>query len=830
MQLQTQKVLAGSLNFVAPGDLLTEPDALILENWRADQVGALRSRNGHGAALFTGPRPIRSIATDGGSRRYFASGGKVYRGTSPIATGFEDAPIGLATLNGWSWAMNRGNQVKDDGGNTYAWTPPPPAAAPTQQAGSGSLNGDVSYWVTWDTEAFHESNPSPELALTGLVGDSATITRPTTPADPQVTHWNLYRQDTYLPQPYKVNTEPIPIATEIYEDDGAAPNHSSADLAGRGEALAFDHDPAPAARGCVTYLNRILAWSSAAHRARLWWSATDHPWYFPGSDDEQEGNWVDVGQDGEDLLAVVEYPRMVVLLKDSSIYRLVGDPDETWAEIERTNAEVGLMGEKAWARGAGGSMYLQGKEGIYRFNGDTAVKVSPKVDPIFKGDTAWLNGKPARPINPDPAVRALAVMEYVNGRLYFSYADDLSSTNNATLVYDEAGDRWYSDSRAFEALLNEGQDGLFLGARVRSVYQLESGTTDDATAIALTYQSGYSNQGALDNDKVYADLVVEHNTRGRTFTVYAYIDNGATVLTLGTVTSSSRTETPLSLTPVSFHDDEGLRGRDVSIRLFSDDEGAGPAEIYGIFLHYYLLPREGLTWDSGKITLDAHKVAQLDGLAFDVEIAASGSLAWKLWTDLPGEQFTIREQGSATEDATGTVRRFTFDFGRILEARWLRILLTSMSRFSVRGVLVHARAIGVCLDGDVYRTDQIVLRNGRLNLCKQVRAYCDSDAALEASFFTDVPSDRMTSRASGSMDTSAQTSGAVWRMLRLPSTTRARAAKIELRASGVARIYELQIRAKVLGEGPSAWQWVDVPVPRTPPGFEWIPVTQQGAL
>lgn len=826
MEKQKQQVLAGSLNFLPPADLIPEQDALVLQNWRVDQAGALRSRKGHAAPLFSGHGTVRTIGNDGGSRRYFGAGSALYRSTTEIATGFDGGPIGLATLGGWTWAMNRGNQVKDDGTNTYAWTPAPPEAAPTSESGSGSLNGDVSYWVTWDTEANHESNPSPELALTGLVDASVTVTRPAVSEDPQVTTWNLYRQDTYLPEPYKVNSTPIPIAAETYEDDGADEN-ASAELAGRGEALSFDHDPAPPARGCVAYLGRMLAWSSAAHGSRLWWAGTDHPWYFPGSDDEQDGNWVDVGEDGEDLLAVVEYPRMAVLLKSNSIHRLVGDPDETWSDIDRTNAEVGLIGEKAWARGAGGAIYLQAKEGIYRFNGDTAVKISPQLDPIFKGDTAWLNGIPARPMNPLPAVRAMAVMEYVNGRLYFSYSDDQATTNNTTLVYDETGARWSSDSRVFSALFNEGQTGVFLGAVAGNVSALESGTTDNGDAIPLAYQSGYSSQGAPDNDKHYADLVIEYNSRGRTFTVHVYLDNGASVATLGTITSASRIETPFRL-----NDGEGYEGRNISIGLSSEDEGDGDAEVFGLFLHYYLLPRQGLTWDSGRIAIDPKGVAQIDGLAFDVETPSAGSIGWKLYTDLPGPGLSLRDHRTFSTQAGSSTQRHVQDLGRVREAHWVRVVATTTTPFRMRGVLVHARALGLYLEGsaDAFRGDQVVLRSGRLNLCKAMRIYCDLDGPLWANFLTDIPAESFISRSSGQLDTTVTTSGARWVNLKFPGTTRARAARIELVASAPARIYGLEIRAKALGEGLTSWQWIDVPIARTPPGFEWIPITQPEAV
>jgi hypothetical protein len=113
-----------------------------------------------------------------------------------------------------------------------------------------------------------------------------------------------------------------------------------------------------------------------------------------------------------------------------------------------------------------------------------------------------------------------------------------------------------------------------------------------------------------------------------------------------------------------------------------------------------------------------------------------------------------------------------------------------------------------------------------VNLCKELRVYCDTDGGLTGRFYADLPHERLELRASGDLDTTVTTSGARWSRLRFGPSTRARAAKIELAASAAARIYQIQVRAKALGEGLSGWRWVDVPVAPTSPGFEWFQIAQ----
>jgi hypothetical protein len=824
METQAQQVLAGSLNLLPPADMLADQDAIALQNWRVDQQGALRSRKGCGSVLLTGTDRVHAIMRLAATpdRRYFAQPGILNRETTVISTLLDQYPPGLASMNGWGWCMNRGVQVKDNGSSTFPWSPAAPAAAPTDSlASGGSLNGDVSYWVTFDTAAEHESNPSPALDLTALVNEKVTITCPTPSSDAQITTWNLYRQDTYLPDPYKVNTSPIPIATTTFLDDGTG-DSAAENLAARGEMLSFDHDPAPAARGCCTYQSRVLAWNTALHPNRLFWSLPEKPWCFPGSADEEEGNWTPVGEEGEELLAVAEYPTMAVILKSRSIHRLVGDPDETWAEIDRIVPEFGVVGPLAWCRGRGSLLYFRGPDGVYRLNGDQAVKVSGPLDPLFKGDVvSWPGATPVRPVNSNPDMQALERMGFVNGRLYYSYADDTSSVLNTTLVYDEATERWYSDSRPFDALRYDGTE--LLGAIGKRIYAIESGLADGGAAIPVIYQSRYFNQGAPENDKTYCDVLIEHNTGGATLTVEAYLGHGSTIITLGTISSTSRTGTPFR-----FADGDGVVGRNISIRVSGSASTSAETHLFGIFLHYYVNPRAGLTWDSGKVNLGSLQVKQMDTVAFDVEAPAGASLTWQFYTDLPGDAVTLRDHGTKTAGTSTTLHRITCPLAALREGRWIRLVVTSTQAFQIRGAYVNGRVIGVYLagTGDVFRSDKVTAGNARLKLWREMRVYCHTNGTLTGDVLSDVPGEHLVTTVEGPLDTTITSDGARWMRCRFGGSTRGRAVEVRLCAEAAARIYQIQVRVKVLGEGMTGWTWVDVPVAPTAPTLSWLPIQE----
>jgi len=657
-----------------------------------------------------------------------------------------------------------------------------------------ALQGDYKYYVTGATDIGEETDPSPALAI-ALGTDSIIVTRPAF-VDPQITGWNLYRTGGSFPlQPYRVNAEILPLATLTYLDTGkdnrayAGPNQSDLGIVQLGLLLATDHTPAPPARGLAgPYMGKLLAFNSALHPNRVWWTPADQPSYFPGSNSEQDGNWVDLGEEGEEVIALAIFPRRVVILKSSGYWRMVGDPDDWGSDIERTNAEVGQIGIRAVAI-AGAAVFGQASEGLVSFNGDTAEKISLSLDPIFKLDGVTTAGAiPSAPIAGD---RAAACMAYRNGRLYFS-------CSSFTLV-SEAG-RWFTDHRKFSALYYEGQNGSFLGAYGGAVYELESGSAE--ADIPLIYQSRFEDQGAPENQKRYSDILIEHNSGGRVFTAYAYLDNGAAKINLGTFQSVARAQTTFILDTTEY--------RNIAVRL-ECAVGNAVAEIYTLAAHYLPLERNARTYDSGKVPLE--KVSLIGALEIDLEIL-SGEVNYTFETGIRG----------LTDLVTGTLpyglKTFTVALPNGTEARWVRLLLSG-SNFRCHGARLHLQPFGCYLAGvgDMFRSGDLTMGSPRMKLFQQIRVDCDPDGSIPGSFFSDTPyalAERQGLRLN-------ETPARGWQRTNFPMNTRGKVCRVELTANAICRLYAIQIRTKVLGE-PGAWEWLDVPVPATPPGFSWVPL------
>src|ERR1700752_1301958 len=133
MEPKISKLLGGGLNLLAPGDATPEGQSLVAQNWRTDQAGNLKSRKSNGAAIVTFPDTVTSILTalrSAGPQQYFGAADKWYRGSTLIASALSGDPLQQVSFQGRVWCMNPAEQRKDDGANTYLWTPGP-APAPT---------------------------------------------------------------------------------------------------------------------------------------------------------------------------------------------------------------------------------------------------------------------------------------------------------------------------------------------------------------------------------------------------------------------------------------------------------------------------------------------------------------------------------------------------------------------------------------------------------------------------------------------------------------------------------------------------------------------------
>jgi hypothetical protein len=550
-----------------------------------------------------------------------------------------------------------------------------------------TFEGEWWFCYTYENEFGHESNPSGFSTPVQLRKQAPTVVMAAS-TDSQVVRCHVYGIGGVVTQPLRFGTKNsnggdltidkihnCKTVEEAQTDNIEVPD---------------DHDPPPAGRGIAgPYFGRILAWAGN----RLYWSKVAQPAYWPGADDDGEGNWVDVGQSGDDILAVTCHKRMAVIYKQRSIWRLTGDPAE--ADPEQTSANVGLLGERAIVN-AGAVDYFAAAEGIYRFNGDFEEKISTPVDPIFKGDWVTIAGDALGVVKPISVQRASqAVMGFINGRLYFSYVEEGLWLPNTTLVYETDSRRWYRDSRGFSAINYEGQGQSFVAAvgtvggapYGANLYEIEQGTADAGVAIPVLWQSAFSDQGLPNNRKVYADLVVDFKS-AQVLTVAMVYDNFA-VEAAGTAQSTDRTTATFRLGTGGL----GRRALNAAVRISGDV--TSETVIYGVYLHWYAEARIGKTYDSG-VSDDGTAQAKLyTEMEFHVE--ADGQVCWALHTDVPGGVMAQRDSGNFA--ATAGRKTVPVVFAANVFGCHRRLLVWSDQTFALHGIRLRVLPVGEYIDG-----------------------------------------------------------------------------------------------------------------------------------
>ena len=689
---QTENVLSGSLNLLTPGDLVGQTEAITLDNWRANQDGSLVSRKGRGAAVGTASAAITSITKTETlpANWYIGAGGTLtpLGGGTPVGGFGTDTPISMCAMSGWLWATTRAKRIKHNGSSGYAWVPAAPTAVtatPVEGGGPLVIGLVYTYYVTFVSADGHESGAASVDWIPDNPNQIVRLTLPTS-ADPQVTGCNIYRIGNTLNDAYLINPAPVTPGS-IYEDGGGDSEdykQSDRSLLLLGITLESNVEDPPAAAGCAgPYFGHLLMWSSVEHPNRLWWSAAWKPWAFPGAAYDA-GNWVDVGDEGEEIVDVSLFPRMAIIYKSNSIWRIAGDPDDESASVEQIVGGIGLCGPKARAR-AGTADYIVTGDGAYRFNGDSTAKASLKLDPIFRGETA---DTPFALQTMNPA-RSSTCVAHRYGRVWISYPEDGHTSNNRTIVYDVARDRWVSDSRAFGALFDEGPSGSLLGAVGTQLAGVEDNwTSDNGTAIHLMYQTGYGNQGAAENEKIYADVTIEATTGGADITASLILNNGESSTAVGTLRSTTRTQFVFALGD----DDLGIQARNVALRLEGDAPLDKTVTIYSATLHYYVLPRPTLTLDTDFSDWNVPLAKQIDLVELDATFTLPATLS-------------VHVEGSATPSFTTEIPSYSQrSFYRIVVApavlgRLVRVSVTSTAPFYPYGGRLRYRPVGEMFDG-----------------------------------------------------------------------------------------------------------------------------------
>jgi hypothetical protein len=851
------RLLTGSMNVLNPGDKLPAGDCMQLENFRVDQDGGLRSRAGTDYAwVLSGGQDITTLGRMGIAFYAGFDNGNLYRtgSSSPIVSGLSRQPFGIAAMNGFAWIMDRNVQGRDDGIAFTSGVPQPPTSGLTASLTSGGSNssdangpnGTYTYYVTFVT-SIGETNPGPpdygtqNNSPVGAQLEDIFLTNIPTSSDLTVIGRNIYRIGGVLGQAYLVTTL-NDNTTTAFKD-----TLSDAALALEGIALEFDHDAPPAAAGVVgPYFGRLMAFSSAANVNRLWWTKPGQPQYWPGAQ-LATGQWVDVGDAGEAIVAISCKARLAIIYKQRSIWRLIGDPDS--GSLEIAHSKRGIVGARSFAS-AGQLDYFGWVDGVYSTaDGVSLTKVSTKLDPLFLGQFTDLGGgNLSAPV--DPATISSVAMEYFSGRVFVSYRENGAPAggNSCTLIYDEQTQNWGImrigfPTGGFSCFLYIGQE--LWGASEGEVLRLDQtmgpnseGYVDGGPggyAQALIFQSGFQDCGAADNPKVLSDLVIDFQTGAddgagnNVITVELLLDNGAGgTVAAGTLNSTARAKQ--ALTGLPDPETDPVQFNNLAIRLTCP--ATLPVTIYAIYLYYTVEARAANAVVTLPFAPAGGRVVQVRELQVDVDNSA-GRVDVELSSDMPGNAIATRATYTIPQSSGRRPIMLPFGGQTVVEGRLFQFEISgSLAAIDVGPFQLYAarmlmRIVGTYIEGyeaaagfvwdsmendfstgitHIPRGVGISLYANPIKQAREIELQIETTGQVTVTLLSDLPGNAQTVRATFVVNTaSAETTIMGRRVVRLPlpagtaTSIQGRLFRLMIQGNSQFKLYEAAVEILPVG-------------------------------
>lgn len=317
----------------------------------------------------------------------------------------------------------------------------------------------------------------------------------------------------------------------------------------------------------------------------LYKSKSGRPESFPVvSDGTETVHQIAVGSPSNPILGLGEYGGEVVCLNRYTIF-VVRVFNGQMQDPIQTPSQRGVVCEGGWCRGEN-ELYFLSDDGVYRWSGGSAEKISSQIDWFFRGKT--VNGR--APMDRTVAALSYVKMAFHQGELHLVCRD----TNGSTVkwVYNPVGGgRWCPNAPALEgaayaawSTLLSFQDKLYAGRFFTSggtlayLYEEETGYRDNGHSIPFMAQTGFYVMGSPSMNKQWGDVVVELES-ANTLTVKIYYDFNATTpdQTLTIPGAAGRRRIPLP-----FNTGSAKEAYAIGFRFEGDSSESAPVTLHSI--------------------------------------------------------------------------------------------------------------------------------------------------------------------------------------------------------------------------------------------------------
>jgi len=230
----------------------------------------------------------------------------------------------------------------------------------------------------------------------------------------------------------------------------------------------------PAATFVVLHKERLYIAGVTTNPNRLYFCETGDPTTWNTST-----NYIDIdSDDGDKITGLAPINGMLAIFKENGIFMLQGYNSDTHA-WQRVTTNTGCVAQRSVAM-HNQLIYFQSSDGVYKFNGNSTLKISGFVDPEFDSI---------------PANVLVDGVGVVHREQYWLCASYGAGPNSKTMVYDIKSGGWTKyTGTSFSSLAAWGNtaDGweLYGGDSTATgfVRELDTGTDDDGVNITAKFE------------------------------------------------------------------------------------------------------------------------------------------------------------------------------------------------------------------------------------------------------------------------------------------------------------------------------------------------------
>jgi hypothetical protein len=346
--------------------------------------------------------------------------------------------------------------------------------------------------------------------------------------------------------------------------------------------------------------------------------------------------------------------------------------------------------------------------------------------------------------------------------------------------------------------------------------------------VGTIFDSGFTNLGISERVKQVDYFELYSTGAGQQVTQVLYADLPGSLLT---VQQSAAITLPNGKGDVRQRLPEILEGRNLRMVL----SGSPAYQIHQARLRQrvigeYIDGTIGEYFESPEFSVAPGRDGELKDLLLDYDSSAAGGLL-KLYADAnPPEAGATLSVVRTLTIPTGTRRTFAFAFedssnnlpyGTLFK---IRIYPAPGGILRLHGrATIRARLIGVCFDGgagEQWLTQPIDLFGG-MGVFRELAIVAQTGGPMNFTMFTELPNEVMTAVSTIPVNSPNATSR-IPVFSRLPGTTKGQLQQFQLSGPYWARLFEVKVLGRGLGNSSSEWEWRDVPMEATPNEWQQI--------